>query len=56
MINVTFVFYRTTITCGIPEASDEDHAIEIANQVILEDWDIDAEDACQDIYVEFGEY
>jgi hypothetical protein len=57
--NVTFVFYRTTISTVIPVTDTEidyDTVAEIANKVIREDWDIDCLDACQDYAVEVGEW
>jgi len=51
---VTFIFYRTLISTTVPISDDvtnEEQAIEIANQIISEDWDIDSVGVCQDIYV-----
>lgn len=57
--NVTFVFYRTTISTLVPVSDaeiDYDSVAEIASGVIAEDWDIDALDTCQDYAVEIGEW
>jgi hypothetical protein len=58
--NVTFVFYRTTIATVVPLSNGEEIEDElvatIANRIIMEDWDIDCLDACQDYVVEIGEW
>lgn len=57
--NVTFVFYRTTISTVIPisdSIEDNGEIIREANRVIMEDWDIDSLDACQDWNIEISEF
>jgi hypothetical protein len=55
---VTFIFYRTQMAVTVPyvEADEYEDIVNKANLVILEDWDIDANYVCQDIYVDYEAY
>ena len=57
--NVTFVFYRTTISTLVPVSDaevDYEQVAMTANLAILQDWDINALQVCQDYAVEIGEW